>query len=121
MNYLTSESLCKAYNETPLFENLNISLAANQKMALIAANGSGKTTLLRILAGKETPDKGKVTMRNGITLGYLEQQPEFHPDSMVMDCIFKSDHPVLHALGEYERCLDQGEQADHELMQELID
>jgi ATP-binding cassette subfamily F protein uup len=121
MNYLTSESLCKAYNETPLFENLNISLAANQKMALIAANGSGKTTLLRILAGKESPDRGKVTMRNGITLGYLEQQPEFHPDSMVMDCIFKSDHPVLHALGEYEKCLDQGENADHNLMQELID
>ncbi|HKR06000.1 MAG TPA: ABC-F family ATP-binding cassette domain-containing protein [Bacteroidia bacterium] len=121
MNYLTTESLSKAYNETPLFEDLNISLSANQKMALIAANGSGKTTLLRILAGKETPDTGKVTMRNGITLGYLEQQPEFHPDSMVMDCIFKSDHPVLHALGEYEKCLDQGEKADQHLMQQLID
>ncbi|MEP7168897.1 MAG: ABC-F family ATP-binding cassette domain-containing protein, partial [Bacteroidota bacterium] len=121
MNYLTTESLTKAYNETPLFENLNISLSANQKLALIAANGSGKTTLLRIIAGKENADSGKVTMRNGITLGYLEQQPEFHPDSMVMDCIFKSDHPVLHALGEYEKCLDQGEHADQDLMQQLID
>lgn len=121
MNYLTTESLSKAYNETPLFENLNISLSANQKMALIAANGSGKTTLMRILAGKETPDSGRVTMRNGITLGYLEQQPEFHPESKVMDCIFKSDHPVLHALGEYEKCLDQGDKADPKLMQELID
>src|SRR6185436_10390375 len=121
MNYLTTESLSKAYNETPLFEDLNISLSANQKMALIAANGSGKTTLLRILAGKEVPDSGKVTIRNGITSGYLEQQPEFHPDSAVMDCIFKSDHPVLHALGEYEKCLDMGDKADQRLMQQLID
>ncbi|MEO5572360.1 MAG: ABC-F family ATP-binding cassette domain-containing protein [Bacteroidia bacterium] len=121
MNYLTTESLSKAYNETPLFENLNISLSANQKMALIASNGSGKTTLLRIIAGKEIADAGRVTMRNGITLGYLEQQPEFHPESAVMDCIFKSDHPVLHALGEYEKCLDEGDKADPKLMQELID
>lgn len=121
MNYLTAESLSKAYDETPLFENLNISLNANQKMALIAANGSGKTTLLLMLAGKEIPDKGKVTSRNGITIGYLEQQPEFYAEATVMDSIFKKDHPVLHALGEYEKCLDEGDKADHKLMQQLID
>lgn len=121
MNYLNAESLSKAFNETPLFENLSISLSANQKMALIAANGSGKTTLLRMLAGKEFPDTGNVTIRNGISVGYLEQEPELNPEATVMDSIFKSDHPVLHALGEYEKCLDEGEAADHHLMQQLID
>ncbi|MFI5218548.1 MAG: ABC-F family ATP-binding cassette domain-containing protein [Bacteroidia bacterium] len=121
MNYLTAESLSKAFNETPLFKNLSISLAANQKMALIAANGSGKTTLLKILSGKESPDSGTVTMRNGISIGYLEQQVEFDAESTVTDCIFKKDHPVLHVLGEYEKCIEAGENADQKLLQRLTD
>ncbi len=90
-------------------------------MALIAANGSGKSTLLRILAGREKGDDGKVTIRNGVTAGYLEQQPVYQEEATVMDSIFKSDHPVLHALGEYEKCIDQGDNADHALLQQLID
>lgn len=121
MNYLNAERLCKSYNETPLFENLSLSLSANQKMALIAANGSGKSTLMKIIAGKETADKGQVTVRNGICVGYLDQQPDLLPEATVMDSIFKTDHPVLHALGEYEKCLDMGDKADPVLLQELID
>jgi ATP-binding cassette subfamily F protein uup len=88
VNYLTAEGLSKAFTETVLFSGISISLQKNQKMALIAANGSGKTTLLKILAGKESPDSGTVSVRNSITIGYLEQDPWLHPDSAIIDTIF---------------------------------
>jgi ATP-binding cassette subfamily F protein uup len=121
VNYLTAEGLSKAFTETVLFSGISISLQKNQKMALIAANGSGKTTLLKILAGKESPDSGTVSVRNSITIGYLEQDPWLHPDSAIIDTIFDSSNPVLKALGAYETHIDSGDHSNPELLQQLID
>ncbi|MFM1746268.1 MAG: hypothetical protein RLZZ630_2205 [Bacteroidota bacterium] len=121
MNVFTAEGLTKAYNEKPLFENLSISLGENQKMALIAANGSGKTTLMRILAGKETPDSGKLAFRKDLRIGVLEQDPFFPPGTAVLDCIFEPGHPILHAIGEYEKLLKQEDGVDEVELQKWTD
>jgi ABC transport system ATP-binding/permease protein len=121
MNIFTAEQLTKAYNEKPLFTNLDISLSEGQKMALIAANGSGKTTLLKIIAGRETPDSGKVSYRSDLKIGYLEQDPLFVKGASIMDCIFEPSHPVLHAIGEYERLIELGENANPNEFQKVMD
>jgi ABC transport system ATP-binding/permease protein len=121
VNYLSAEGLTKAFTEKVLFSGLSISLQKNQKMALIAANGSGKSTLLKILAGKESADAGTVSIRNTITLGYLDQDPYLNPAAKIMDTIFDSTSPVLKALGEYEALIDEGEKADHDKLHKLID
>ena len=111
MNIFTAENLSKSYAEEPLFIDLNISLNEGQKMAIIAPNGSGKSTLLKIIAGKEKPDSGIVSKRNDLRIGYLEQDPYFMPGLKAMDCVFPPDHPLLHAIGEYERLVELGDQA----------
>ncbi|MFM7823693.1 MAG: ABC-F family ATP-binding cassette domain-containing protein, partial [Bacteroidota bacterium] len=121
MNILTGEGLGKAFSEKSLFEGISISLQKNQKSALIAANGVGKSTLLRILAGKETADSGKVSIRNSVTMGYLEQEPALDSNAGIMDVIFESTSPVLKALGRYEFLIDLGELADKNELQETID
>lgn len=121
MNVFTAENLSKSYSEKPLFTDISISLSEGQKMAIIAANGSGKTTLLRILAGKEQPDRGIVSKRNDLRIGYLEQDPVFPAGLTALDCIFPPQHPLLHAIGEYERMIELGDDADHAKLQELTD
>lgn len=121
MNVFTAEKLSKSYSEKPLFTDIDISISEGQKMAIIAANGSGKTTLLRILAGKEQPDSGKVSKRNDLRVGYLEQDPLFTPGLTAMDCIFPPEHPLLHAIGEYEKLIEQGEHADQGELQRYTD
>jgi ABC transport system ATP-binding/permease protein len=120
MNYLNGENLTKSYSEKNLFEGLNISLQKNQKMALIAANGTGKSTLLKILAGRETTDMGTVSIRNSITIGYLEQDPGLNPSATVLDSIFDSSSPELMALGKYERLIKDPHHDETEL-QQVID
>ncbi|MFM7079436.1 MAG: ATP-binding cassette domain-containing protein, partial [Bacteroidota bacterium] len=121
MNILAGESLGKSYSEKSLFEGISISLQKNQKSALIAANGFGKSTLLKIIAGKETPDQGKVSIRNSITMGYLEQEPALDPNAGIMDVIFESTSPVLKALGRYETLVGLGDLADKNELQSTID
>ena len=121
MNIFSAEGLGKAYHEKPLFTGLDISLNEGQKMGLIAANGSGKTTLIRMLAGKETPDEGRISYRNDLRIGYLEQDPFFPANAKVIDCIFEPGHEILHAIGEYEQLLRTGDEASQERLPAVMD
>ncbi len=121
MNVFTAEKLSKSYSEKPLFTDIDISISEGQKMAIIAANGSGKTTLLRILAGREKPDSGKVSKRSDLRIGYLDQDPTFTAGLTALDCIFPPEHPLLHAIGEYEKLIELGEKADQAELQRLTD
>lgn len=74
-------------------------------MALVAKNGTGKTTLLRIAAGIEPVDEGKIYLRKEIRMAFLEQEPALPRDKNVLEAVFDTDHPMLLAVKEYERCL----------------
>lgn len=105
MNYLSVEKVSKSFGEKVLFEDITFGIEKGQKTALIAKNGTGKSTLLNIIAGLDTPDEGKVVVRNDITVSYLPQVEHFAEGSSVLDAIFNSQTPDIQALREYETCL----------------
>ncbi len=88
-------------------------------MALVAKNGTGKTSLFRILAGLEPPETGEVVTRNGISIGYLQQEPLLNPDHTVMDSIFDPTNEIMQVVREYEEAVLDG--ADPERMQRSFD
>ena len=95
MNYLTIEKLTKSFGEKLLFADITFGIEKGQKTALIAKNGAGKSSLLNIIAGLDTPDAGKVTLRNDITVSYLPQLETIADNYSVMDVIFDSNSPVI--------------------------
>jgi ATP-binding cassette subfamily F protein uup len=101
MNYLSAENLSKTYGDQALFEGLSFGLHKGEKTALIANNGTGKSTLLRILSGKETPDTGQVTLRDGIKTAFLEQDPYFEPGFTIDELIASSHGNVSKVIREY--------------------
>ncbi len=104
-NYVTVEGLTKTYGEKTLFRDLSFGINKGQKTALVAANGSGKSTLLKILAGKETCDKGTLSFRKGIRVSYLEQHPLQGVNASIMDVLFDSDTPLMQTVKRYEQAL----------------
>ena len=102
MNYLSVENLSKTYGDKTLFEGLNFGFNKGEKVALIANNGTGKTTLLRILSGKEMPDNGEVTWRDGVKVAFLEQEPELNGELTIDEMIYSGDAPVLKVIHAYE-------------------
>ena len=106
MNYLSVENISKSFGERVLFEGLNFGLNYGDKMALIANNGSGKTSMLKIIAGKDVPGTGKVTVRNGIRIGYLQQEPIFNEKYTINELLYNSNAEVVKIIREYESALE---------------
>ncbi|KAA5547403.1 ABC-F family ATP-binding cassette domain-containing protein [Adhaeribacter rhizoryzae] len=120
MNYLSAESISKSYGEKPLFQDLNFGISQGQKIALVGINGSGKSTLLNVLAGNIPPDSGSVSVRKGVKVGFLGQQPVFNESFTVQQTIFASGNQILDTIQEYERCLENPNTSAAK-MQELIE
>ncbi|WP_298758905.1 ABC-F family ATP-binding cassette domain-containing protein [uncultured Psychroserpens sp.] len=112
MNYLTVENISKSYGELELFSDLSFSIHKDDKIAFVAKNGSGKTSILNILSGADTPDSGQIVMRNGLRISFLSQSPQFDNSLTINDTIFNSDSPQLKIIENYEKALQNPENAE---------
>jgi len=71
---LEASHVWKAYGHQEILSDVSLRLHSGQKAGLVGRNGCGKTTLLRIMAGKETADKGHVQrVPSSLLIGYLPQ------------------------------------------------
>ena len=105
MNYLSVENISKSFGERVLFEGLNFGLNQGDKVALIANNGTGKTSMLKIISGKDTSKTGKITVRKGIRIGYLEQEPIFNDNYTINELLHNSNTDIVKIIKEYELAL----------------
>ncbi len=102
MVLLTVEGLQKKYGLKHLFEDVSFGIDDRDKIGIIGANGSGKSTLLKILAGVETPDKGKVMVANQKRIAYLPQDSPYNPEDTVLEAILKSSDKAMDLIYQYE-------------------
>ena len=121
MNYLTLENITKSFGEKILFENINLTIAKGQKIALIAKNGTGKTTLLRVIAGTESVEGelAKVIVSKDIVTRYLKQEPYFNDDDTVLEASLDSDNKKIQAIKQLQiaNLMDDGDKIQEAIAQ----
>lgn len=116
--YLQAESIYKSFGDLEVLSDISLSLFQNQRTALVARNGTGKSTLLNILAGYDTPDSGKITLRNDISVGYLPQEPKLDLTKSVLENVFNADDAISIAIRNYEVAIQS---TDKKALQHAID
>ncbi len=92
---INPQQISKSYGARTLFRNLSFSISEGERVGLIGPNGAGKSTLLRLLAGKSAPDRGMISSRRGLRIGFLEQVPTFPPGGTV-ESIVQESNPDPH-------------------------
>mgnify|MGYP001363601131 CR=1 FL=1 len=58
-----------------VLKDISLNFLPGAKIGILGANGAGKSSLLRIMAGTDTEFKGEARLREGATVGMLEQEP----------------------------------------------
>ncbi len=82
---ITVDGLAVEFGGQTLFKDINFSINEKDRIALMGKNGAGKSTMLKILAGAQTPTRGKVSAPKGTVIAYLPQHLMTDNDRTVFD------------------------------------
>ena len=85
---ISLKNLSLSFGEELIFDNLNLLIHPRDRIALVGRNGSGKSTLLKILCGSVTQDEGDRVQIKGLSIGYMEQDPNLSDFSTLYDYVY---------------------------------
>ena len=72
-----------------VLRDISLSFFYGAKIGVLGLNGSGKSTLLKIIAQEEKNVNGEVLPSDGITFGFLKQEPELDPTKTVKEIVME--------------------------------
>ncbi|HEX8983731.1 MAG TPA: ABC-F family ATP-binding cassette domain-containing protein [Ktedonobacterales bacterium] len=80
MSVVVISDLTKSYGAELIFSGVSFRVDSRDRIGLVGPNGAGKSTLLTLLAGRLMPDDGSISLAQGVSVGYLPQVADFHPE-----------------------------------------
>lgn len=70
-----------------LFERVSLGFLRGAKIGILGSNGSGKSTLMKVIAGDRKDHDGERWVKDGVHIGYLQQEPYLDPSKNVYENI----------------------------------
>ncbi len=84
---LGGENLTVQFATRTVLDGVTLGLEEGDRIGIVGRNGDGKSTLMRLLAQRQTPDEGRVTLRGNVQVGYLDQSDVLDADLTVGEAI----------------------------------
>ncbi|MGE4194976.1 MAG: energy-dependent translational throttle protein EttA [Pseudodesulfovibrio sp.] len=91
----------KRHGQREVLKNISLSYFYGAKIGVLGLNGSGKSSLLKILAGVDTQFDGEIHVKDGYTVGYLEQEPLVDETRTVREVVEEGVADVMAVVHEY--------------------
>jgi sulfate-transporting ATPase len=85
----------------PVLNGINLQFYQDAKIGIVGPNGSGKSTLMKIMAGRDTEFSGEAWPGEGITVGYLEQEPQLDPSKTVIENVKDGVRPIANLIDRF--------------------
>jgi sulfate-transporting ATPase len=96
------KDLTKAFpGQKPILNNIHLQFYQDAKIGIVGPNGSGKSTLMKIMAGRDKEFQGEAWPGEGVTVGYLEQEPQLDPARTVRENVMDGVRPVADMLDRF--------------------
>ncbi|MEO5897198.1 MAG: energy-dependent translational throttle protein EttA [Vicinamibacterales bacterium] len=105
-----------------VLKDIWLSFLPGAKIGVLGLNGSGKSTLLRIMSGKDHNFIGEAYPADGITIGFLEQEPSLDPAKNVLGNVEEGVSEIRALLNRYDEINAKfGEELSPEAMDKVLD
>jgi sulfate-transporting ATPase len=105
-----------------VLKGIYLSFFPGAKIGVIGSNGSGKSTLLRIMAGVDKDFFGEAKAADGITIGYLPQEPPLDPTKTVLGNVEEAVAGTKKLLARFDEVnMKLGEDLTPEQMDKLLE
>src|SRR5262245_38736383 len=98
----TIDNLTKHYGKREVLKDIQLAFYPGAKIGVIGSNGSGKSTLLRIMALEDKDFMGEARPENGLTIGYVPQEPMLTPGKTVLENVEEAVHSIRDLIRQYE-------------------
>ena len=95
------ENVTKGYGDRLLIDNLSFRIPAGAIVGVIGPNGAGKSTLFKLIAGKEQPDSGKITIGHTVQMAIVDQTRESLPNDKTVWEAISNGQDIL-TVGKFE-------------------
>ncbi|MCT3279560.1 ABC-F family ATP-binding cassette domain-containing protein [Lactiplantibacillus plantarum] len=108
MILLQVQQVMRRFGADVLFDNVQMDIQEHARVALVGRNGAGKSTLLKMIAGETVPDEGQISMRKGLTIGYLAQDQGLDSNNTIweeMSSVFAELHAIEKRMHQLENQL----------------
>jgi energy-dependent translational throttle protein EttA len=119
----TMKGLGKVHQpDTRVLEDIWLSFYFGAKIGVLGANGSGKSSLLRIMAGQDTTFLGEAFPGEGISIGFLPQEPQLDESKTVLGNVEEGVAETRALLTRYDEVNAKlGEDLSPEEMEKVLD
>ena len=108
--------------DTRVLEDIWLSFYFGAKIGVLGLNGAGKSSLLRIMAGDDTTFTGEAFPADGISIGFLQQEPRLNPSKTVLGNVEEGVAPIKALLTRYDDVNAKlGEDLSPEEMEKVLD
>jgi sulfate-transporting ATPase len=119
----TMKGLGKVYPpDAQVLKDIWLSFLPGAKIGVLGLNGAGKSTLLKIMAGVETSFVGEAFAGQGVSIGYLPQEPVLNPAKNVRENVEEGVAEIKALLDRYDAVNAKlGEDLSPEEMDKVMD
>lgn len=97
---ISLQNLGMAFGSRELFTGVSLHLTEGVRYGITGANGSGKSTLLRLIDGRDQPTEGKIDIRKGARIAFLEQNLPVGETETAVQIVIGGNRPLAKALKE---------------------
>ncbi len=84
---LGAENISLEFPTKKVFDKITVGVNDGDRIGIVGRNGDGKSTLLKLLAKRMNPDDGRITHRNSLTFGLLDQADVIDPGQTIGEAV----------------------------------
>src|ERR1043165_2435630 len=124
MQYIyTMKGLGKVHPpDAQVLKDIWLSFLPGAKIGVLGLNGSGKSSLLKIMAGEDTSFIGEAFPADGITVGFLHQEPQLDPKKTVKENVEEGVEETKRVLDRYDELnMKLGEDLSPDEMEKVLE